>query len=79
MDARERVLPNFGVSRLVWFERTEGDIGLHISESFTSDTGIQKAGQDVHICAEETYNGRPQASISQSGDLAAAKGEERRS
>lgn len=41
MDARECVLPNFGVSRLARFERMGEDIGLHISDNFTSDAHIR--------------------------------------
>ena len=42
MDAREFVLPIFGVSRLARFERMGKDIGLHISDSFTSDERMRR-------------------------------------
>lgn len=78
-DAREFVPPSFGVSRLARFERMGEDIGLHISDSFTSGARVRKSGQNTRICVEETYNDRPRASISRSGDLADGEEEGRRS
>lgn len=56
-----------------------GDIGLHINESFMSDMYIRKFGQNTRICAEETHNDPPRASISRSGDLVDREEEGRRS
>lgn len=52
MAAREFVLPSFGVSCLARFERIGEDMGLHISDSFTSDARKRKFDQNMHVCAE---------------------------